>query len=118
MPLAMQSVHAAASEILPAGRWRDAVRGFALSNSRSAMRLKAMAQVRAQTIDARISKNILQPGQPRLSRAATAIEAMAKGRAKTVCESLIKSNHLPRVAKGEDGIGMVCPVTLPPSTGA
>ena len=62
------------------------------------MRLKAMAQVRAQTIAARISPNVRQPGQPRLSRAATAIAARANGRAKTVWENFTKEAHFWRVA--------------------
>ena len=57
------------------------------------MRLNAMAQVRAQTIAARTSPNIRQPGQPRLSRAATAIAASANGRAKTVCGKRTKEAH-------------------------
>src|SRR5713101_7049535 len=58
------------------------------------MRLKDMAQVRAQTIAARIKPNVRQPGQPRWSRAATAIAAKANGKAKTVCENLTNSAHL------------------------
>src|SRR5208283_5727832 len=88
-----QSVHAPPSVIRPAGKCRAAVRGFARSNSRSAIRLNDMAQVRAQTIAARMSKKILQPGQPRLSRAATAIEARAKGKAKMVWGNLMNSDH-------------------------
>ena len=80
-------------EICPAGKWRLAVRGFNASNLRSAMRLNAMAQVRAQTMAARISPKILQPGQPRLSRAATAIAASANGRAKTVCGKRTNEAH-------------------------
>jgi hypothetical protein len=57
------------------------------------MRLNAIAQVRAQTIAARISPNVRQPGQPRLSRAATAIAASANGRAKTVCEKRTNEAH-------------------------
>ena len=83
--------HALTSEIFPAGRWRIAVRGFFASNCRSAIRLKAMAQVRAQTIATKIRRNVFHPGQPRLSRAATTIAASANGRAKTVWESLTNS---------------------------
>src|SRR6266508_82744 len=68
---------APASETRPVGRWRIAVRGLAWSNSRSAIRLNAMAQVRAQTIAARIRPNVRQPGQPFRSRAATTIDARA-----------------------------------------
>src|ERR1017187_546397 len=89
----MQSAIALASEIWPAGKWRLAVRGFSASNLRSTMRLKAIAQVRAQTMAARISPNVFQPGQPRLSRAATAMAASAKGRAKAVCEKRTKEAH-------------------------
>src|SRR5207302_11316350 len=77
-----------------AGRWRVAVRGFSASNLRSAMRLKAMAQVRAQTIAARISPKIRQPGQPRFSRAATAMAASAKGSANKVWEKRTNEAHL------------------------
>src|SRR5712692_1270184 len=58
------------------------------------MRLNDMAHVRAQTIAARIKPNVRQPGQPRWSRAATAIAATANGRAKRVCENLTNSAHL------------------------
>ena len=58
------------------------------------MRLNAMAQVRAQTIAARIRPKVRQPGQPRLSRAATAIAASANGSAKTVCEKRTNEAHL------------------------
>ncbi len=54
------------------------------------MRLKAMAQVRAQTIAAKIRRKILEPGQPRVARAATIIEASAKGSAKIVCDNFTK----------------------------
>ena len=52
------------------GKWRIDVRGLALSNSRSTMRLKAMAHVRAHTIANRIREKTRTPGQPRCSRAA------------------------------------------------
>ena len=81
------------SEISPAGRWRLVVRGLSASNLRSTMRLKAIAQVRAQIIARRMSPNVRQPGQPRLSRAATHIAASAKGKAKTVCEKRTKEAH-------------------------
>ena len=74
-PASRQSAHALAREICPAGRWRFAVRGFAASNPRSTIRLNAIAQVRAQNIASRISPKVRQPGQPRLSRAATTIAA-------------------------------------------
>src|SRR5580693_953599 len=66
------------------------------------MRLNAIAQVRAQTMAVRISAKVFHPGQPWVSRAATAIEASAKGRAKTVWESLTKPAHFERERKGED----------------
>src|SRR3954469_18799836 len=80
--------------IWPVGKCRPAVRGFSASNLRSTMRLKAMAQVRAHTIAARISPKVRHPGQPRLSRAATAMAARAKGRAKMVWEKRTKDAHL------------------------
>src|SRR5215470_2142304 len=58
------------------------------------MRLKAIAQVRAQTIAVRISPRARQPGQPRLSRAATVIAANANGRANSVCEKRTNDAHL------------------------
>src|SRR2546430_11098986 len=73
--------------ILPAGKCRAAVLGLSASNLRSAMRLNAIAQVRAQTMHARIKPNFLQPGQPRLSLAATTIAAIAKGSAKIAWEN-------------------------------
>ena len=66
------------------------------------MRLNAMAQVRAQTIAARISPKILQPGQPRLSRAATIIAASANGSAKTVCEKRTNEPHFFSVIEHPD----------------
>src|SRR5690349_13669241 len=89
---------ALANEIWPVGKWRVAVRGLALSNFRSTIRLKAIAQVRAQTIAARISPKVRQPGQPRSARAATTMEANANGSAKTVCDDLPKPAHLLTVA--------------------
>src|SRR5258706_14638542 len=90
---------ALASEIWPVGKWRMAVRGLAWSNFRSTIRLNAMAQVRAQTIAARMSPNVRQPGQPRSARAATTIEASANGKAKTVCDIFQNSAHLLKVSK-------------------
>src|SRR5215213_7296213 len=58
------------------------------------MRLKAMAQVRAQTMAARIRPNLFQPGHPRFSRAASAIAAKANGSANIVCEKRTNSPHL------------------------
>jgi hypothetical protein len=57
------------------------------------MRLNAIAHVRAQIIATRISPNVLPPGQPRFSRAATSIAASANGSAKTVCEKRTKEAH-------------------------
>src|SRR5213594_394327 len=94
MALKAHSVQAPGKEIRPIGRWRRAVRGLALSNSRSTIRLNDIAHVRAQTIAKRMSPNVRQPGQPLRSRAATTIDARAKGRAKTVWENLTKLPHL------------------------
>src|SRR6185295_10883371 len=58
------------------------------------MRLNAIAQVRAQTMAARMSRNFCHPGQPFVSRAATTIEASANGNAKTVWENRTNSAHL------------------------
>ena len=52
-----------------------------------------MAQVRAATIAPRTSRNTRQPGHPPRSRAATAIEASANGKAKTVWEKRTNSPH-------------------------
>ena len=51
-------------------------------------------RVRAQTIAARIRPNVCQPGQPWLSRAATAIAASANGSANTVWLNRTNSPHL------------------------
>jgi len=67
------------------------VRGFSASNFRSTIRLKAIAQVRAQTIAVTMSASLGQPGHPRFSRAATAMAARAKGMAKRVWENLMKA---------------------------
>src|SRR5689334_16635553 len=58
------------------------------------MRLNDIAQVRAVSTAPTMRRNNRQPGQPRVSRAATVIEASANGSAKTVCESLTNSPHL------------------------
>src|SRR5262245_50620731 len=100
-PLRMQSNHALTREISPVGRCRPAVRGFPRSKSRSTIRLKAIAQVRAQTIAARMRLKVLHPGHPRWARAATTIDASANGSANTVCESLTKLPHLNKPASGD-----------------
>ena len=64
-----------------------------------------MAQVRAQTSATKINVNDFHPGQPRLSRAAMAIEASAKGRAKIVWENLTNSAHLRMTANTPSVIG-------------
>src|SRR5687767_13890909 len=87
-----------------------AVRGFSLSNFRSTMRLNDMAHVRAHTMAATIKTNGRQPGQPRVSRAATTIAARANGKAKTVCENFTKAPHL-RISANIDPI-------LPPAIAA
>ena len=63
-PLKMQSDQALNKLILPAGRWRLAVRGFSASNLRSTMRLNAIAHVRAQTMQTTISTTSFTPGKP------------------------------------------------------
>jgi hypothetical protein len=57
------------------------------------MRLNAIAHVRAQTIAAKISPQILHPGHPRVSRDATTIAASANGSANTVCENRTNDPH-------------------------
>ena len=115
--LRMQSVHALVREILPAGKWRSFVRGLAASNLRSAMRLNAIAQVRAVIIASRMRPKSFQPGQPSFingaascasrsstanpARAASTIEASAKGRAKMVCENLTNPPHF----SSREGLG-------------
>src|SRR6266571_1256669 len=98
-----QSNQALAREICPVGKCRVAVRGLALSKSRSTIRLNAMAQVRAETIAPKISPTVFSPGQPCSSRAATTIAARANGRAKTVWENLTKAAHFFSKDKLEDG---------------
>src|SRR5664279_3013660 len=92
-PVSAQSATALNRLIWPVGKWRPAVRGFSASSLRSTMRLKAIAQVRAQTMAARIRPNVRQPGHPRLPRAATAIAANAKGKAKAVWENRTNEAH-------------------------
>ena len=65
-------------------RCRAAVRGFRLSLSQSASRLKTIAAVRAKIIASTVSAAIFHSGQP---RAATSIAPSAKGSAKIVCEN-------------------------------
>src|SRR5437016_3040871 len=77
--------------IRPVGRCRMEVRGFNASNFRSTIRLNAIAHVRAQTMAVTMSASFGHPGQPRFSRAATAIAARAKGMAKRVWENLMKA---------------------------
>jgi hypothetical protein len=67
------------------------------------MRLNAIAQVRAQTMAARINPKVFHPGQPRLSRAATTIEAKANGRAKTVWDSFTKAAYFEAAFQSENG---------------
>src|SRR5215471_7090747 len=93
-PERTQRATAPGSVIWPVAKWRAAVRGFKASNLRSTIRLKTMAQVRPQTMAARINPNLRHPGQPRFSRAATAMAARAKGKAKRVCEKRMNEAHL------------------------
>src|ERR1019366_3351717 len=91
------------------------------------MRLNAIAHVRAQTIAARISPNMRQPGQPRFSRAAISIAASANGNAKIVCEKRTNESHLlikenifsttdehrwTRIWKNYQSVGSVTPCAL------
>src|SRR5260370_26061062 len=99
----VQSKMALAREICPLGRCRFLVRGLSATNLRSTMRSKAIAHVRAQTIAAKISPNVRQPGQPRLSRAATSIAASANGSAKTVCENRTNEAHFRKTEQMADG---------------
>src|SRR5689334_1259501 len=89
----IQRIIAPGRLILPVGKCLPAVLGLSASNLRSAIRLNAIAHVRAQTMQARMSPNFLQPGQPRLSLAATTIAARANGSAKIVCENFTNSAH-------------------------
>src|SRR5262245_35961425 len=73
----------------PLGRARSLVRGFNLSYCRSAIRLKAIAALRAPTIAARIQPVCPMVGSP-LRASSTAMNA--KGKAKTVCSNLIMSS--------------------------
>jgi hypothetical protein len=78
----------------PAGMARVAVRGLAASNSRSAMRLKAIAAERAPTI-ARVIQSVCQAvGSPVAvkPRAARSAPRKAKGSAKSVCSIFIISS--------------------------
>jgi hypothetical protein len=68
---------------------RRLVRGLKTSWSQSAQRLKHMAAVRAETRHQRIQSSVPREGTP---RAATNMDASAKGRAKTEWENLISSS--------------------------
>ncbi len=76
---------ALASEICPAGRCRLAVRGLSASNFRSTMRLNAIAQVRAQTIAARISPKHLASPASRDCRAPPRASPPAQTAARKPC---------------------------------
>ena len=99
-PERTQRIIALAREIWPAGRCRFLVRGFSASYFRSTMRLKAMAQVRAQTMAKRIRPKVFPPGHPRFSRAATSMAANANGSAKIVWEKRTKAPHFCRADMG------------------
>ena len=94
-PAALKYVSAMAFARLmrPDGKCRCAVRGFNASSRRSTMRLNPIAVVRAQTIAARISRNVRHPGHPRSVLAATTIDANANGSANTVCEKRTNSKY-------------------------
>ena len=92
--LKMQSVQALATDICPVGKWRPAVLGFSASNLRSTIRLNDIAHVLAVATAPTISKNNFHPGHPRVSFAASTMDAIAKGIANTVCDSFTNSPHL------------------------
>ncbi len=73
-------------ERVPAGRARVAVRGFLASMSASTRRLKAMAAVRAETMQTTIQNRTGRRGMP---WAASTAPVSAKGRAKMLCSHLI-----------------------------
>src|SRR5262245_52643989 len=89
----------AASEIWPVGRCRVAVRGFAASYRRSAIRLNAIAVLRANTMHMRMPSKSrpnswYENGSSRhLSRQANAALVSANGKAKTVWLKRINSNR-------------------------
>ena len=76
------------TESRPAGIARDAVRGFLASNSRSAMRLNAIAAERAPTIATTIQRICRADGMPFAAKTAP---RKANGNAKSVCSILIIS---------------------------
>src|SRR5207237_4156026 len=71
---------------LETSRWRDAVRGLRRSRDQSTNRLKSIAAVRANTMQATTRNRILNDGQP---FAATISAPRANGSAKIVCEKRI-----------------------------
>src|SRR5689334_4090253 len=73
----------------PAGKARDAVRGFLASKFRSAMRLNAIAAERAPTIATTIQRICHADGSP---FAASTAPRNANGNAKSVCSILIISS--------------------------
>ena len=82
-------IQASILPIFPAGRCRSFVRGFCASNLSSTIRFHPIAAVRAHTIAAKISPNVLHPGQP-----AANIAAKANGSANTVWEKRTNSKYL------------------------
>ena len=86
-----QKTDGGATDTEPAGMSRAAVRGFAASIARSAMRLKAIAAERAPTIATRIKKSVRTSGTPPAARTA---ERSANGSAKTVCEKVTREKNL------------------------
>src|SRR5439155_26353740 len=71
-------------------RWRDAVRGLRWSRDQSTNRLKSIAAVRANTMQATTRNRILNDGQP---FAATISAPRANGTAKIVCEKRINRRN-------------------------
>jgi hypothetical protein len=92
---AIVNIHAKRRSSRPAGKARAAVRGFAASISRSAIRLKVIAADRAPTIATviqmsfEIQKLAVWGG---MLRAASAAPKKAKGSANSVCSILIISS--------------------------
>jgi len=87
-------------ESVPAGMARMAVRGFAASIPASAIRLKAMAAERAETMHKTIQPSFAAVGMP---PAASMAAQRANGRAKMECSHLIISSVvLMLVRRGTD----------------
>jgi len=75
---------AAAGDMVPAGISRVAVRGFMASKRLSINRLKAIAAVRAKTMQDNTNKNLRMVNEPTGEVTANVKPMSAKGKAKTV----------------------------------